>query len=229
MSTSEQQDTRNPSSELSPEGTPDNPSHKILTVANVITVSRGILTIVFLVLFVTGVNRYEALAVYAVAACTDWLDGLIARSTRTVSWFGKILDPIVDRALLFTGVLGLVLRGELPVWVAVLVIGRDVYLAIGAMIVRKYRKRPIDVVFIGKVTTACLMFGFCDLLLGLPVLKGFGVVSVSWLPLLNGTPAALGMLFVYVGCICSIITACIYTVKGFQAKSDSLAGVEETE
>ncbi len=105
-----------------------------------------------------------------------------------------------------------------------LVIGRDVYLAIGASIVRKYRKRPIDVVFIGKVTTACLMIGFCDLLLGLPVLKGFGLFSVSWLPLLNGESAALGMLFVYIGCVCSVITACVYTVKGFQAKHDALAG-----
>ena len=212
-----------PSDTNAPVGTPDNPSHRILTVSNVITVSRLILTLVFLWLFTTGFNRFEALGVYAVAALTDFLDGLIARKTQTVSWFGKILDPIVDRALLFTGVLGLMIRGELPVWVAVLVIGRDVYLAIGAMIVRRYRERPIDVVMIGKVTTALLMFGFCDLLLGLPQMQGLGLVSAGWLPLLNATPAALGMLFVYAGCACSVITACVYTREGFRIKREVLA------
>lgn len=208
-------------------GTSQNPSHRILTVANVITVSRLILTIVFLCLFVTGFNRYEALVIYALAACTDFLDGLIARSTQTVSWFGKILDPIVDRALLFTGVLGLMIRGELPVWVAVLVIGRDVYLAIGAAIVRKYRERPIDVVIIGKVTTALLMFGFCDLLLGMPVIDGFGLVKATWLPLLNSTSAPVGLIFVYAGCIASVITAAVYTKKGFAAKRAFLAQGEK--
>lgn len=62
------------------------------------------------------------------------------------------------------------IRGELPVWVAVLVIGRDVYLAIGAAIIAQVPRASIDVVIIGKVTTALLMFGFCDLLLGMPVI-----------------------------------------------------------
>jgi cardiolipin synthase len=205
-------------------GTPDNPSRKILTVANVITVCRLLLTIVFLVLFIRNENRYIALAIYAVAACTDWLDGQIARRTQTVSWFGKILDPIVDRALLFTGVLGLMIRGELPVWVACIVIGRDVYLGIGALIVRRYRERPIDVVYIGKVTTALLMFGFCDLLLGAPVIEGLGLANVSWLPLLNSQAAPAGLLFVYAGVVCSILTACIYTYKGVLVRRETLAG-----
>lgn len=208
-----------------PVGTPNNPSNQIFTVANVITVARLVLTIVFLVLFVTGANRYVALVIYGVAASTDWMDGQIARHTQTVSWFGKILDPIVDRALLFTGVIGLVARGELPLWIAVFVVGRDIYLAIGAQIVRKrYRRRPIDVVYVGKATTALLMIGFTDLLLGLPVLRGFGLVDVSWLPLLNSEAAPLGMLFIYPGIICSFITACIYTQRGIEAKHVALAG-----
>lgn len=207
-------------SEQAPLGTPDNPSRQILTVANVITVARLVLTGVFLYLFVTGSDRTLALVVYAVAACTDWLDGQIARRTRTVSWFGKILDPIVDRALLFTGVLGLMLRGELPVWVAVLVIARDCYLAVGALWVKRFRDRPIDVVYIGKVTTALLMFGFCDLLLGLPVLPALGLVDVGWLPLLNSQAAPAGILFVYAGLVCSGITACVYTRKGLEAHAE---------
>ncbi|MBQ9058480.1 MAG: CDP-alcohol phosphatidyltransferase family protein [Atopobiaceae bacterium] len=193
-----------------PLGTSDNPSNKIFTISNAITMLRLVLTFVFLFLFVTHGNRYVAIAVYGVAACTDWLDGLIARKTQTVSWFGKQLDPIVDRALLFFGVLGLTLRGELPVWIAVLLISRDVLLAIAMLVLKRVHDRPVDVLYTGKIATACLMLGFGLMLLGIPVVDGMGIVNVSWLPLLNHEPASLGLFFVYVGCIFSVITFVLY-------------------
>lgn len=205
-----------------PVGTSNNPSNQIFTVANLITVCRFALTVAFLVLFVNHENRYVALACYAIAAVTDFLDGQVARRTQTVSWLGKVMDPIMDRVLLFTGVLGLMITGELPVWVAVFVIGRDAYLAVGALIVRHYRKRPIDVVYIGKVTTALLMAGFVDLLLDFPQMPGLGITEASWLPGLNGTGAALGIFFVYAGIVCSTITAVIYTVKAIQVRNDAI-------
>ncbi|MGI6229548.1 MAG: CDP-alcohol phosphatidyltransferase family protein [Tractidigestivibacter sp.] len=205
-------------SSTDPVGTPNNPSHQILTVSNVITACRFVLTIVFLVLFVQGGHRYLALTLYAIAAITDFLDGQIARRTQTVSWLGKVMDPIMDRVLLFTGVLAIVLTGELPVWVAVFVIGRDVYLAIGALILQRYRRRPVDVIYIGKIATALLMFGFCDLLLGLPVVQGLGIVNVSWLPGLNSQAAALGIFFVYVGVCFSFATAVVYTREGLSIR-----------
>lgn len=205
-----------------PVGSSDNPSSKILTVANAFTVMRMLLTCVFLVLFVMDVYRPLAIATYAIAACTDWADGQIARRTQTVSWFGKLLDPVCDRFLLFTGVLGLVIVGELPIWVAILVIARDCYLAVGALIVRRYRERPVDVVYIGKITTALLMFGFCDLLLGLPVIDGLDICDVSWLPGLNSVGGPVGLLFVYAGCVMSVITAIVYTTEGAAIVRESI-------
>ena len=197
-----------------PVGTSGNPSTQILTVANVITFCRLALTIVFLILFVGREHRSVALVCYVVAAATDFLDGQVARRTQTVSWLGKIMDPIMDRVLLFTGVLGLLAVGELPVWVPIFVIGRDVYLAVGGLILQKYRVRPLDVTYVGKAATALLMAGFCDLLLGLPVLSALQLTDASWLPLLNGQDAPLGMLLVYAGVICSVVAAVIYTVQG---------------
>ena len=205
-----------------PVGTSGNPSQEVLTPANIITLCRFLLTIAFLVIFCNGGNRYLALTCYAVAAATDFLDGQVARRTQTVSWLGKIMDPIMDRVLLFTGVLGLLVVGELPLWVPIFVIGRDVYLAVGATLLQKYRARPIDVVFIGKVTTALLMFGFCLCLLGKPDIAGLGVVDAGWLPGLNNEGACLGILFVYAGVVCSAITAAIYTVQGVRVKREVL-------
>jgi cardiolipin synthase len=208
-----------------PLGTSENPSNAIFTIANVITMLRFVLTMVFLVLFVRHEEqtRVLALACYAIAACTDFLDGQVARRTQTVSWVGKIMDPLMDRVLLFTGVLGLMAVGELPVWVAAFVVCRDVYLGICAAILQRYRKRPLDVIFVGKVATALLMTGFVDLLIGAPVVPGLGLVSVDWLPGLNSTPSAVGIFFVYLGLVCSLAAAIIYTVKGARVRRDVLA------
>lgn len=212
-------------------GTSDYPSNKIFTISNIITFSRLVLTGVFLYLFVTDNNRYVALAIYAIAASTDWLDGQIARMTKTVSWLGKILDPIVDRALLFCGVVGLVAHGELPLWICLAIVGRDIYLFLGNFVVKRYHKRPIDVVFIGKLATALLMSGFTLMLLGLPVLDGLRIVpdSVSWLPGLNSTPVPLGIFFVYFGVCCSLLTGLAYTVKGLSAIRQAVQHPEDED
>lgn len=212
-------------------GTSDYPSNKIFTISNFITFTRLILTGVFLYLFVTDFNRYVALVIYAVAASTDWLDGQIARMTKTVSWLGKLLDPIVDRALLFCGVVGLVAREELPLWICLAIVGRDIYLFLGNFVVKRYHKRPIDVVFVGKLATALLMSGFTLMLLGLPVLDGLCIVpdSLTWLPGLNCTPVPLGIFFVYSGVCCSLLTGLVYTVKGLQAIRNAIAHPEDED
>ncbi len=208
-----------------PLGTSENPSNAIFTWANLITFCRFLLTVVFLVLFVQNDSstRPIALACYAVAATTDFLDGQVARRTQTVSWLGKIMDPIMDRFLLFTGVLGLMANGELPIWVTVFVVGRDLVLAVGALWLQKYQTRPIDVIFIGKVATACLMTGFVNLLLNVPQVSGLSLVDVPWLPGFNGEPVAIGIYLVYVGVVCSAITAYIYVRTALRIRKNALS------
>ena len=58
-----------------------------------------------------------AFLLYAAAASTDWLDGQIARRTGTVTEIGKAIDPLVDRLLIASGVIGLYIEQRLPLWV----------------------------------------------------------------------------------------------------------------
>jgi len=205
---------------MDPLGTSNNPSSAIFTLANLITFCRFVLTVAFLVLFSKHDNssRGAALACYAIAASTDFLDGQVARRTQTVSWLGKVMDPLMDRFLLFTGVAGLVVTGELPLWVAVFVFGRDIYLGGAAMVLRRYTLRPLDVVYVGKAATALLMTGFVDLLFAIPVVPGLGIVDVGWLPGLNHEPVVLGMFFVYAGIICSSIAVYVYMRNGLRIR-----------
>ena len=192
-------------------GTSDYPSNKIFTISNFITFTRLILTLVFLYLFVTDNNRVVAIVIYAIAASTDWMDGQIARMTKTVSWLGKVMDPICDRALLFTG--------------------RDIYLGIGTLIVRHYHRRPIDVVFPGKIATALLMTGFSLMLLGFPTVDGWHLLPATFtaFPGLNGSPVPLGIFFVYGGVIFSMLTAVIYSIKGGAAIKQAVAHPEDED
>lgn len=206
-----------------PVGTPENPSDKILTLANLITLARLILTIAFLVLFVNRSHRTLALTFYTVAAITDFLDGWVARSTQTVSWLGKVSDPIMDRVLLFTGVIGLVAVGDLPWWVALFVIGRDIVLLGGNIYLRKFWTRPVDVIFIGKLGTALFMTGFCFLLIDLVHIPTPHLVDGSWLPGFNGVEASIGIYMVYIAIVLSTITAVIYYKQGFAIKDEVLA------
>ena len=212
-----------PSGPMPEVGTPENPSMRILTLANAITVARLVLTLVFLYIFPLDINRPIAVAIYIVAAITDWLDGNIARATKTVSWFGKLLDPIVDRALIFTGVLALVIHGDVPLWVLIVLALRDLWLAIGVEYLKCFTDRPMDVMFTGKVATAFLMTGFSLLLIGTPDLKPLGLVSVPYLPLLNDVPAGIGMILVYIGLVLSVTVACLYWHKGLGIKAEVLA------
>ena len=92
---------------------------------------RLLLVPVFLVaLFVDGGThtgwRLVAFAVFAVAALTDRLDGELARRRGLVTAFGKIADPIADKALTGSALIGLSLLGLVPWWVTVLIMGREI-------------------------------------------------------------------------------------------------------
>lgn len=214
-----------------PIGTSDNPSHAVFTIANVITFTRLVLTFVFLGIFVQQDPSTRALAImlYAIAAISDFLDGQIARRTQTVSWVGKVMDPIMDRVLLLTGVLGLMITGELPIWIAAIVLTRDAYILGAAMYLRRFETRPIDVIFIGKAATALLMTGYGFLLIGHPQVQGFNWVDVPWLPGFNGQTCAASIYLVYAGMICSVVSAIIYRHTGRKIKRAVLERRKELE
>ena len=74
----------------------------------------------------SGAWRWAAVAAFAVAIYTDKLDGDIARSRGLVTDFGKIADPIADKALIGAALVGLSSLGELAWWVTVVVLVREI-------------------------------------------------------------------------------------------------------
>lgn len=97
---------------------------------NALTVVRILLVPVFLVLLLNDggqdlTTRWWALAVFLLAMATDKIDGDLARKYNLITNFGKIADPIADKSLMAAALIGLALVGELPWWVPVIILVRE--------------------------------------------------------------------------------------------------------
>jgi CDP-diacylglycerol--glycerol-3-phosphate 3-phosphatidyltransferase len=99
-------------------------------VANALTVFRLALVPLFVLALAAGDGedgwRWAACGVFALASYTDRVDGQIARSRNLVTAFGKLADPLADKALTGAALIGLSALGELPWWVTVVVLVREV-------------------------------------------------------------------------------------------------------
>lgn len=125
-------------------------------IANILTMMRIALVPVFLVLLFVGGGhdtawRLAATAVFAIAAITDRVDGQLARRHGLVTDFGKLADPIADKALMGAALVGLSLLGDLSWWVTAVIAARE--LGITALRFAVLRHAVIPASRGGKVKT----------------------------------------------------------------------------
>ena len=110
---------------------PAMPQAGVANLANAFTVARLLMVPIFTAMLVTAGNdrngwRLLATAVFVVASLTDRVDGAIARRRGTVTDFGKIADPIADKALIGAALITLSSLSDLPWWVTVVVLAREI-------------------------------------------------------------------------------------------------------
>ena len=104
------------------------PGPGLVNAANALTVLRLALVPVFVACLLAGGTgwRVAAFVVFAVASVTDLLDGRLARSRGLITDFGKIADPIADKALTGAALVTLSALGELAWWVTVVILAREI-------------------------------------------------------------------------------------------------------
>jgi cardiolipin synthase len=153
-------------------------SSRVWTVPNVLTFFRLALVPVFLWLVVTGEDG-PALLVLVFSSATDFLDGYLARRLRQVSRLGQLLDPAADRLYIFAALIGLCWREVIPWWLFIVIVGRDVMLAVLGIILANHGFGPLPVHHLGKAATFCLFWALPLLMLG----EAFDVLAPFSLPL----------------------------------------------
>jgi CDP-diacylglycerol--glycerol-3-phosphate 3-phosphatidyltransferase len=116
-------------------------------IANIITVVRILMAPLFFVLLIAdhhadGPLRVWAAVIFVVAILTDSLDGFLARRQDLVSDFGKIVDPLADKVLTGGAFIVLSVLGELPWWVTILILVREVGITVYRFVALRDRVIP---------------------------------------------------------------------------------------
>jgi cardiolipin synthase len=199
-------------------------SRDVFSLANVITVLRMALIPFFYWALVYGGNDDLAFGLFVLTASTDWLDGMIARRTGTVTNIGKIIDPLVDRVLIAASLIGLYVVGRVSLWLLILLVSRDVYLLYGAWVLERHGRR-VAVTMLGKTTTFVLMAGFAGLVWNrfwVPVPE-LARVSLGAVHFVLGGNRPLGAYLVYAGVVLSLSAAVQYTITATREYRDAHA------
>lgn len=139
---------------------------RILTVPNVLSVIRLLGVPLFLWLVLVREADGWAVVVLAISGFTDYLDGKLARRWHQISRLGQLLDPLADRLYILSTIVALTLREIIPLWFAVLLVARDVFLLLLVPALRRRGLSALPVHFLGKAATFCLLYALPLLLLG---------------------------------------------------------------
>jgi cardiolipin synthase len=145
------------------------PQERVVTIPNAISIARlaGVPVFLWLALVPrTGSADAAAVILLTAAGVSDWLDGKIARALNQQSRLGQLLDPAADRLYILATLFALAVRAIIPWWLVGLLVGRELVLGVALARLRSRGYGPLQVSFVGKAATLCLLYAFPLLLLG---------------------------------------------------------------
>ena len=178
-----------------------------LTIPNLITLTRILLTPLFIIFLIQGRHR-QALLIFIGAGVSDLADGLIARWWQQKSRLGSYLDPLADKLLMSASFVTLGISHAIPSWLTVVVISRDIILGLGSLILR-LADYPLVIrpSLAGKWTTTfqLVTVGLVLLVKGKLVYLPFGVLTG----------------FFYLTGVLTVITGVHYTFRGLMLVSQN--------
>jgi cardiolipin synthase len=157
-----------------------------LTVPNALSFVRLLGVPLFLWLLLGPQADGWALVVLVASGITDWLDGRLARALDQYSRLGELLDPLADRLYTVATLVAFLIRGIVPWWVLVLIIGRDVVVSLALPLLRRKGYLAFPVLYIGKAATLNLLYAFPLLLLaqmdwaGADIARPFAYAFTVW-------------------------------------------------
>ncbi|MBS3134955.1 CDP-alcohol phosphatidyltransferase family protein [Candidatus Woesearchaeota archaeon] len=167
-----------------------------LKIADYITLSRYLLTLIFIFLILKRSNI--AVIIFIIALITDFFDGYIARKRKETTAFGTVLDPIADRFLILSGVLALIFIYDLSILWAILIMLRDIIhliLLIFSLFDKNKEKYVTHTIMISKITT---------------VTQALAIISML---ILGGALNKITLSFIIIATIMNIATIISYSHK----------------
>lgn len=172
-----------------------------LSLPNKITLARIFIVPLIVVFLIrpTGWSSTIAGALFILASLTDWLDGHLARTRNQVTDLGIMLDPIADKILVAAGLIPLVALGRVPVWMAVVLLGRE-FAVTGLRFISLSEGATISASRLGKYKTILQVVAIAMLILHYKVLYFHAIgMLVLWAALLASVVSAVEYFINYWG------------------------------
>ena len=212
----------------------DNVSHvqrnskvPVVNLPNALTVLRLVLVPIFVVLGLQSQSwtaLWAAFVVFAVAAITDRFDGELARSWGQITDFGRIADPIADKALTLCGFGLLSYQGFLPWWLTILIAVRELGItAMRAFLLR--RGVVVSANQAGKLKTFMQMIALGMLLIPWAHFTALNEANEGWVVIL----IRLGQIFAGVALALTLYSGVMYVIEGVRLMRGSSAGEAEVQ
>jgi cardiolipin synthase len=176
---------------------------RIWTIPNALSALRLLGVPLFLYWVLVTEQDGRAILLLMAAGASDYFDGKIARKYHQFSRLGQLLDPAADRLYIAATLIALVVRDGLPLWWALILVGRDVALIPTLPILRRHGYGPLPVHFLGKAATFNLLYAFPMLLAALP--QRDDVLSTVFRP--------LGWAFAAWGSVLYVLAGILYVVQ----------------
>jgi cardiolipin synthase (CMP-forming) len=139
---------------------------RVLTVPNAISMARLAGVPVFLWLVLVPQADWWAVGLLIAAGLSDWLDGKLARAWNQQSRLGEVLDPAADRLYIAATLIALAVRAIIPWWLVAVLVSRELVLGVTLLVLRRHSFGPLQVSFVGKAATLCLLYAFPLLFIG---------------------------------------------------------------
>jgi cardiolipin synthase (CMP-forming) len=137
----------------------------VISVPNALTFLRFLGIPLFIYLTLSLEADGWAIVVLAIGGATDYFDGKLARAWNQTSRFGELADPAIDRLYILAILVVFQIREIVPTWMILLIIGRDIFLAVLTIVMNRHGIPPLSVTYLGKAATFNLMYAFPFLLL----------------------------------------------------------------
>ena len=155
----------------------------LINLPNKLTIGRVAVIPILMILFPLNIQFFNLICafLFALAAATDFFDGYLARKYDSVTKLGKVLDPIADKLLTVAAVVLLSSRGDLPSFLAIMLLCREIVIA-GLRLAAKEEGFSIEVNDLGKAKTAILDIGLFCLFVDTPSFHQFGMIF-TWVAL----------------------------------------------
>ena len=156
-----------------------------MNLPNKLTMFRVILIpffVLFMLVDITTVDKWIALAIFIVASLTDLLDGKIARKYNLVTNFGKFMDPLADKLLVCSALICLVELAKLPAWMVIVIIARE-FIISGFRLIASDNGVVIAASYWGKFKTTFQMVMICLLIADIAAI---GIITnvIVWIALI---------------------------------------------